>query len=377
MLQELAVQLRHTVLEQETIMSLVCIHPFLFSGSKVSKIVSNILPPSDMEEVMTNRDPAAGVKTNFVLNLLRLLQTGTSSGSEKMLIFSQNLGPLLLLQEMFLTEFGWRKETDFLQLDGQLRLTDRLSIIERFNNPMSGVRVLLASTKACGEGITLTGASRVVFMDVLWNPAVIRQAISRAFRLGQKKMVYVYRLVVSGCYEERKYRKMVWKDWMSQAIFNSRESRGGNQEGEAAVMEKEAAAAAATSSHEPPKHCLWEVTGDSCKDVLLKELLRQDHLSTLQGFKRVFRHEGMFDNDYEQGNKGTDVSDWLRGDDGAGDSFDVEMDDSGSDEDSMDGDNLEDEDDRVPLHQFLCSARDKALANPFLLGDDAPQPTRQ
>jgi len=171
---------------------------------------------------------------------------------------------------------------------------------------------------------------------------------------------------------------MVWKDWMSQAIFNSRESRGGgNQEGEAAVMEKEAAAAAVTSSHEPPKHCLWEVTGDSCKDVLLKELLRQDHLSTLQGFKRVFRHEGMFDNDYEQGNKGTDVSDWLRGDDGAGDSFDVEMDDSGSDEDSMDGDNLEDEDDRVPLHQFLCSARDKALANPFLLGDDAPQPTWQ
>jgi DNA repair and recombination RAD54-like protein len=151
-----------------------------------------------MEEVMTNRDPAAGVKTTFVLNLLRLLQTGTSSGSEKMLIFSQNLGPLLLLQEMFLTEFGWRKETDFLQLDGQLRLTDRLSIIERFNNPMSGVRVLLASTKACGEGITLTGASRVVFMDVLWNPAVIRQAISRAFRLGQKKIVYVYRLVVSG-----------------------------------------------------------------------------------------------------------------------------------------------------------------------------------
>jgi hypothetical protein len=169
---------------------------------------------------------------------------------------------------------------------------------------------------------------------------------------------------------------MVWKDWMSQAIFNSRESRGGgNQEGEVAVMEK--AAAATTSSHEPPKHCLWEVTGDSCKDMLLKELLRQDHLSTLQGFKRVFRHEGMFDNDYEQGNKGTDASDWLRGDDGAGDSFDVELDDSGSDEDSMDGDNLEDEDDRVPLHRFLCSARDKALANPFLLGDDAPQPTRQ
>lgn len=146
----------------------------------------------------TNRDPSEGVKTRFVINLLKLLQNGVLGGHEKLLVFSQNLRPLDLLEAMMNTLFGWAKERDFLQLDGSHNLSERQSIIEQFNDPTGGVRVLLASTKACGEGITLTGASRVVFMDVLWNPAVIRQAISRAFRLGQTKIVYVYRLVASG-----------------------------------------------------------------------------------------------------------------------------------------------------------------------------------
>lgn len=142
----------------------------------------------------SNRDPAVGVKTRFVINLLKQLR----HGQEKILIFCQNLDPLLLLEEMLGKQFNWVREREILQIDGKVQADERQSIIERFNDPNGRIRVLLASTKACGEGVTLTGASRVVFMDVLWNPAVIRQAIHRAFRIGQKRVVHVYRLVFSG-----------------------------------------------------------------------------------------------------------------------------------------------------------------------------------
>ncbi|KAH7840488.1 hypothetical protein Vadar_017577 [Vaccinium darrowii] len=59
-------------------------------------------------------------------------------------------------------------------------------------------RVLLASTGACCEGISLVGASRLVLLDVAWNHLVERQAISLAYRIGQKKVVYIYRLIMSG-----------------------------------------------------------------------------------------------------------------------------------------------------------------------------------
>jgi DNA repair and recombination RAD54-like protein len=154
----------------------------------------------EMMEVATNQDPHVGVKTRFIIGLLKLLK----AGSEKVLVFSQNLDPLLLLERMLNKEFGWVQDREFLQLDGKVPMNERQSIIQRYNDPKGRVRVLLASTKACGEGITLTGASRVIFMDVLWNPAVIRQAIHRAFRIGQTKIVHVYRLISSGKSTQRK-----------------------------------------------------------------------------------------------------------------------------------------------------------------------------
>jgi DNA repair and recombination RAD54-like protein len=144
-----------------------------------------------------SNDPAAGVKTRFVMNLIEKLRH-RGGQEEKMLIFCMNLNPLSLLEDMLKTKFGWIREREVLHIDGKVTPDERQSIIERFNDPQGRVRALLLSTKACGEGITLTGASRVIFMDVLWNPAVLRQAIHRAFRLGQTKVVHVYKLVVIG-----------------------------------------------------------------------------------------------------------------------------------------------------------------------------------
>ncbi|KAG0579855.1 hypothetical protein KC19_4G129000 [Ceratodon purpureus] len=279
-------------LEREGLMSLVCIHPYLLLQHSVGKNFTDVLP---QEEVMqaAMEDPEVGVKTRFVLNLLETLQHGQEK--EKTLVFCVHLDPLMLLEKMLETQFGWVREQEILQIDGKVASGERQSIIERFNDPRGKARVLLLSTKACGEGITLTGASRVVFMDVLWNPAVRRQAIHRAFRIGQTKVVQVYSLVIEGSLEECKYRTMVWKDWKSQTIFHSSSEEG----------------------HENVKKSngFWRMKKQSSKDAVLNELERQDAALDRPAFKHVFRHGGLFDDEYadDPEGEGADARDWLRG----------------------------------------------------------------
>jgi len=64
------------------------------------------------------------------------------------------------------------------------------------------VKVLLASTRAGGVGLTLTAASRVFLMDPWWNPAAEEQAIDRVHRIGQTRPVVVTRFVIKGSIEE-------------------------------------------------------------------------------------------------------------------------------------------------------------------------------
>ena len=77
-----------------------------------------------------------------------------------------------------------------------------------------------SSITACAEGISLTAASRVIMLDSEWNPSKTKQAIARAFRPGQQKVVYVYQLLVTGSLEEDKYKRTTWKEWVSSMIFS-------------------------------------------------------------------------------------------------------------------------------------------------------------
>ena len=56
---------------------------------------------------------------------------------------------------------------------------------------------------AGGTGLNLTGADMVVHHDPWWNPAVENQATDRAHRIGQKKTVYVVKMIASGSIEEK------------------------------------------------------------------------------------------------------------------------------------------------------------------------------
>ncbi|MGC1272290.1 MAG: SNF2-related protein [Planctomycetaceae bacterium] len=113
----------------------------------------------------------------------------------KALVFSQFTSMLSIVRE-HLDAAGVTYE----YLDGQTR--DRKQRVERFQaDPDCGA--FLISLKAGGLGLNLTAADYVFLLDPWWNPAVEAQAIDRAHRLGQKRNVFAYRLIVRGTVEEK------------------------------------------------------------------------------------------------------------------------------------------------------------------------------
>nr|XP_043638552.1 SNF2 domain-containing protein CLASSY 4-like [Erigeron canadensis] len=198
-------------LEHDHVMSLVAVHPSLLPANSLGN--EGFLK---MLKVFEN-DPSAGVKTNFLMELIKL----SGAHNEKVLVFCQFIKPLDFIKELLKTNFSWVEGRDFLYMDGQQEEKLRQNSINTLNDPKSEVKLLLASMKACSEGINLVGASRVVLLDVHWNPSVERQAISRAYRLGQKKVVYVYHLV-TGSMEGEKYIRQVEKSHLSELVFSSK-----------------------------------------------------------------------------------------------------------------------------------------------------------
>jgi SNF2 family DNA or RNA helicase len=126
---------------------------------------------------------------------LRELIQEAYAGGHRALVFSQFTTMLGLIKKA-LDEDGIKYE----YLDGSTK--DRQERVERFNNDPT-VTVFLISLKAGGMGLNLTGADTVVHFDPWWNPAVEDQATDRAHRIGQTKVVTVYKLVAKGTIEEK------------------------------------------------------------------------------------------------------------------------------------------------------------------------------
>ena len=92
--------------------------------------------------------------------------------------------------------------------------------MERFQGE-DYIPFMVLSIKAGGVGLNLTAANHVIHFDRWWNPAVENQATDRAFRIGQKKDVMVYKFISSGTIEEKINTMINEKSKLAQDIIGS------------------------------------------------------------------------------------------------------------------------------------------------------------
>ncbi|XWS67861.1 hypothetical protein CRYUN_Cryun04dG0041300 [Craigia yunnanensis] len=189
--------------------SAVYLHP------KLNCFSENYVTTDDkMDDLLDKLDVKEGVKAKFFLNMLNLCE----SSGEKLLVFSQYLIPLKVLERLSVKMKGWHPGIEIFSISGESSTDHREWSMERFNNSPDA-KVFFGSIKACGEGISLVGASRIIILDVHLNPSVTRQAIGRAFRPGQKKKVYAYRLIAGDSPEEEDHCTCFKKELIAKMWF--------------------------------------------------------------------------------------------------------------------------------------------------------------
>ena len=137
-----------------------------------------------------------------------------AANRHKALVFSQFVDYLKLVRER-LDALG----ASYQYLDGSTPSEERARSVRAFQAGEGNF--FLISLRAGGFGLNLTAADYVVICDPWWNPAVEDQAVSRAHRMGQRRPVTVYRLVVDGSIEERIMDLHRDKRALAEGLFNA------------------------------------------------------------------------------------------------------------------------------------------------------------
>ena len=164
-------------------------------------------------EILT--EPIENVNlSNKMLILMQILKL-CGDIHDKVLVFSHRIATLDYIEDRLL-----RENVKLARIDGKSAPQARQKITKDFNE--GNINVCLVSTKAGGTGLNMFGANRVVILDESWNPMWERQAIGRAYRIGQKKPVYVYRLTVAGTFEVEVQNQSLFKEQLADRVVDQK-----------------------------------------------------------------------------------------------------------------------------------------------------------
>nr|GMD10900.1 TATA-binding protein-associated factor BTAF1 isoform X1 [Ipomoea batatas] len=208
----------------------LCSHPLLVLGEKNSESVSSVLSaflPNGSNIVSELHKPHHSPKLVALQEILEECGIGIDAsgsdspvnvGQHRVLIFAQHKAFLDIIEkDLFHSQM---KNVTYLRLDGSVEPDKRFEIVKAFNSDPT-IDVLLLTTHVGGLGLNLTSADTLVFMEHDWNPMRDHQAMDRAHRLGQKKVVHVHRLIMRGTLEEKVMSLQRFKVSVANAVINS------------------------------------------------------------------------------------------------------------------------------------------------------------
>eukprot|EP00466_Bigelowiella_natans_P005186 jgi/Bigna1/71661/fgenesh1_pg.16_\ len=188
---------------------------------------SRVVPPSSSslagctrEDVERKKREEAASCGSGKLAIATEIARAVRGYGEKIIIFSQRLRALDLLERHLDAVLGLAPGQGTLRFDGATNGAKRQELIDVFNDTDSEACVLFCSTRAGCLGTNITGANHVLLFDVSWNPSQDIQALHRAYRIGQTKTVYVYRLVSTCSLEEMVYRMQIEKRRLADCVID-------------------------------------------------------------------------------------------------------------------------------------------------------------
>lgn len=188
------------------------------SGIDVMRKICN--HPDLLEREHSSRDPDYGnpERSGKMKVVAEVLKVWKEQG-HRVLLFSQTQQMLDILERFLVTcEYNYRR------MDGLTPVKQRMVLIDEFNNT-DDIFIFILTTKVGGLGTNLTGANRVIIFDPDWNPSTDMQARERAWRIGQKKDVTVYRLITRGAIEEKVYHRQIYKHFLTNKILKNPQQR--------------------------------------------------------------------------------------------------------------------------------------------------------
>lgn len=148
---------------------------------------------------------------------MEIIEESIESG-HKILLFSQYTS-MFEFFEKALEEKGIK----YFKLIGSTKIDERIRMVDEFNNN-DDIKVFLISLKAGGTGLNLTGADVVMHYDPWWNLSAENQATDRAYRIGQKNNVQVYKFITDNSIEEKINEMQERKAKLSEDILSTEES---------------------------------------------------------------------------------------------------------------------------------------------------------
>lgn len=179
----------------------ICNHPDLLEKDK-------------LQYTKNYGNPTKSGKMQVVKQLLLLWK----KQGRKTLLFTQSRQMLDILEKFISVLDDTLLDIKYLRMDGTTPISKRQTLVDQFNN--ENYDVFLLTTRVGGLGVNLTGANRIVIFDPDWNPSTDMQARERAWRIGQKREVSIYRLMVSGTIEEKIYHRQIFKQFLTNKILS-------------------------------------------------------------------------------------------------------------------------------------------------------------
>lgn len=147
-------------------------------------------------------------------SLMQMLDELLSEG-RRILLFSQFTSMLELIEQEL-----HKRGVRYSLLTGETR--DRRTPVQQFQSLQTPL--FLISLKAGGTGLNLTAADTVIHYDPWWNPATENQATDRAYRIGQDKPVFVYKLITRGTVEEKIQKLQQEKAALAAGLLEGRQA---------------------------------------------------------------------------------------------------------------------------------------------------------